>query len=70
MTVQQWIEVAGLIMAGAGGGKMGVGIITKLTRLVVAVETLTAKLDTLATSHANTVQTVQNHEVRLAKGGL
>jgi ribose 5-phosphate isomerase len=66
MNAQNWIEVIGLVLGGGGGGTA----VAKLTRLAVAVEQLVKQIETLATSQAKTATTVQDHEIRLAKGGL
>jgi hypothetical protein len=61
-----WIELAGLVLGG-GGGATGVA---KLTRLVVAVEHLAEEIKQDRAKVEQTAQRVNDHEIRLAKGGL
>lgn len=66
MNASTWIELAGLVLGG-GGGATGVA---KLTRLVVAVEHLAEEIKQDRDKSAKTAEKVQEHEVRLVKGGL
>lgn len=66
MTVQTWLELAGLVLGG-GGGATGVA---KLTRLVVAVERVAEDIKNIVEDAKETREKVQEHEVRLVKGGL
>ena len=59
MTVQQWIEIAGIVLGGGGGARL----VSKLTRLVMAVEQLAA-------SHKRIDKIVAAHEARLNRAGL
>jgi hypothetical protein len=69
-----WIELAALVVTILGGGSVGV---SKLTRIVVVLETLAEQFKTSNAQQQATAQQVQNHEVRienhetrLGKGGL
>jgi len=66
MNASTWIELAGLVLGG-GGGATGVA---KLTRLVVAVENLADQIKQDRAKSEKTATQVQDHEVRLARGGL
>ena len=59
MTAQNVIELIGLAIGGGGGAQL----VSKLTRLAVAVESLVE-------SHKKLTETVADHEKRLGKGGL
>lgn len=59
MSSSQWLELLGLVLGGGGGTQL----ITKLTRMAVAVEKLVE-------SHQAMLETVADHEKRLGKGGL
>ncbi len=66
MNVSTWLELAGLIVGGGGGGTA----IARLTRLIVAVETLTRQMETIVKDARQTAGQVQDHEIRLGKAGL
>ena len=59
MNAQNWME---LVMIALGGGG-GVQLVTKLTRIAVAVENLVE-------SNKKLVDQVGDHEKRLTRGGL
>lgn len=66
MSAQTWIELAGLVLGGGGGGTA----IAKLTRLAVAVERAAGDIRAIVEDAKATKATIQDHEIRLAKGGL
>ena len=66
MNAQTVIEVLSLVAGGSGG----VGLISKLTRLAVAIETGAEQMKSVIAELQATKTAVQDHEVRLAKGGL
>lgn len=67
MNAGNWIELATIVVTVLGGGGVGV---SKLTRIAVAVENGAKMVETIAGTVAKQGETVQDHEVRLAKGGL
>ncbi len=67
MNAGNWIELAGIVVTVLGGGAIGT---SKLTRIAVAAENLAKQIEGLAGQQQDTAKTVQDHEVRLAKGGL
>lgn len=67
MNASNWIELGLGLATLLGGGTVGV---SKLTRIAVAAETLAEKIQALAGQQKSTSATVQDHEIRLAKGGL
>lgn len=66
MNASTWIELAALVLGG-GGGATGV---SKLTRLVVAVEQLAEKIESIAASGDKTAFQVADHENRLNRAKL
>lgn len=66
MSASTWLEIAGLILGGGGGG----AAVAKFTRLIIAVENLASKIEAIAGGMAKTAEQVQDHEVRISKGGL
>jgi hypothetical protein len=61
-----WIELVGLLVGGGGGG----AAVAKLTRLAVSVEALVNQLRSVTAAAQKTAEQVQDHEVRITKGGL
>lgn len=59
MSASDWIALLGVVLGGGGGSQL----LTKLTRLAVAVEQLVESNKTI-------VGKVDDHEKRLNKGGL
>jgi hypothetical protein len=66
MNASTWIELAGLVLGGGGGGTA----VAKLTRLAVAVERVAEDVKAIVSDAKETRDKVQEHEIRLAKGGL
>lgn len=66
MNATQVIE----LIIGAGGVGGGIKAVSTLTRLTVAVEGAAEKIAKLIERQEHTEATVQDHEIRLAKGKL
>lgn len=66
MSASTMIELVGLIAGGGGGGT----VIARLTRLVIAVENLAAKIEQVTTQQTATAAAVQDHENRLNRAKL
>lgn len=66
MNATTWLEIVGLILGGGGGG----AAVSKITRLVIAVENLAGKIEAIIADGQKTAEQVQNHEIRISKGGL
>lgn len=59
MSASNWLELIGLVLGGGGGTQL----VSRFTRLVVAVEDL-------AKSYEALIAKVDEHEQRITKGGL